>query len=153
MQETLRFQCPAASNTPVTVERETTIGKYTIMPSTDLVVDFYGLHYNANHWQRPREFLPERFDKNDPLYLAPDGKKRHAFAYAPFNGGRRVCFGKTFAEATMKIMLTYMTSHFNFEHVDEKYRDKNEYPLAHFGISGEKPPINVKLTTHIGFKD
>ena len=53
--------------------------------------------------------MPERFDKESPLYLTPDGKKRHAFAYAPFNGGRRVCFGKTFAEANLKFLIIYLT--------------------------------------------
>ena len=85
--------------------------------------------------------------------MAPNGTKRHAFAWAPFNGGKRVCFGKTFAEGTMKIMMTYLTSYFNFEHVDEKYRDKNTYPYQHFMVSGKKDPIMVKLTPHAGFQD
>ena len=114
MQETLRFESPAASNTAVVVDKETTIGKYTIKPGTEMIINFFGLHYNTDHWQRPTEFLPQRFDKDDPLNLAPDGTKRHVFAWAPFNGGKRVCFGKTFAEATMKIVMTYMTSYFNF---------------------------------------
>ena len=87
------------------------------------------------------------------MYLTPGGKKRHAFAYAPFSGGRRVCFGKTFAEATMKILATYLTQHFNFEHVDEKYREKNTYPLAHFGMFGSGNPMMLELTTHTGFQD
>ena len=123
MQETLRFHAPIPSNTPVTLDQESSIGKYKVKPSTEMVINFHGLHMNADHWQRPKEFLPQRFDKDDPLSLSPDGKKRHAFAWAPFNGGRRVCFGKTFAEATMKILATYLTSHFNFEHENEKYRE------------------------------
>ena len=30
----------------------------------------------SKEWQRPREFLPDRFDPNSPLFLTPDGKKR-----------------------------------------------------------------------------
>ena len=116
-----------------------------------MVIDFNGLHFNAKHWQRPREFLPQRFDPEDSLSLAPDGKKRHAFAWAPFNGGKRVCFGKTFAESNLKIVLTYLTSYYNFEHVDEKYRNKDTYPLAHFGVSGYKEPRIVKLTPQVSF--
>ena len=116
-----------------------------------MLVNFMGLHYNTDHWQRPKEFLPQRFDPSDPLYLSPSGTKRHAFAWAPFNGGRRVCFGKTFAEATMKITVTYLTSYFNFEHVDEMYREKNTYPYKHFGVTGKKKPLMVKFTPYTGF--
>ena len=111
-----------------------------------MTIFFHGLHMNGSQWQRPKEFLPQRFDVDDPLYQTSDGKKRHTFAYVPFNGGLRVCFGKTFAEAAMKIMMTYLTTYFNFEHVDEKYRDKDIYPISHIGMQGTKPPVMMKFT-------
>ena len=70
------------------------------------------------------EFLPERFDTSDPLYLTPDGKKRHNMAMTPFWGGPRVCFGKTLAENTMKVGLTYFTQMFDFEFEDAKFYEK-----------------------------
>ena len=154
MQETLRFQNPAAANTPVYFTKEGgTLGKYKVDTTTEIAIIFHALHTNAKQWQRPHEFLPERFDKESPLYLTPDGKKRHPFAFAGFNGGKRVCFGKTFAEATIKIVVTYLTAYFNFEHVDVEYRDKNNYPLAHFGIGGKRPPVFMTLTPNDTFKD
>ena len=69
-----------------------------------MAINLDGLHFNAKHWQRPHEFLPERFDSKNSLSLSPDGSKRHTFAWAPFNGGKRVCFGKTFAEMEMKTL-------------------------------------------------
>ena len=157
MQEALRFEAPVASATPVITLKDCTIGKYNIKKGHSLVVNFHGLHFNTKHWQKPYEFHPERFDKNHPLSKAPDGSKRHVYAWAPFNGGKRVCFGKTFAEMTMKTVMTYITSSFNFEHVNEKYRekggDKDTYPFAHFGITGKREPILVKLTQYDGFQD
>ena len=120
---------------------------------TDLFIDFYGLHFHGAHWQRPREFLPQRFDKDDPLYLAPDGQKRHPYAWTPFSGGKRACFGKTFAEAAMKIVVTYLTSFYNLKHVEAKHRDKKTYHMAHFGMAGKRSPIPVLLTPHSGFQD
>ena len=70
------------------------------------------------------EFLPERFDNNDPLFLTPDGKKRHTNAMAPWLGGPRVCFGKSLAETTMKISTTYITQMFDLEFEDPKFYDK-----------------------------
>jgi len=62
-------------------------------------VNFHGLHYNYKEWQRPHEFIPERFDNSNPLSRTPDGRKRSAVCWTPFFGGMRICFGKTFAEA------------------------------------------------------
>ena len=110
-----------------------------------MVVNFYQLHYNPSEWQRPNEFLPQRFDPTDALYLTPSGKKRNAYSFTPFNGGKRICFGKTFAESTMKVVATYMTQFFNFELLDEKYKDERVYPTAHLGMS-KNPSTLVKLT-------
>ena len=56
---------------------------------------------------------------------------------------------------TMKTLMTYLTSCYNFEHVNEKYREKSAnkdtYPFAHFGITGKLEPIMVKLTPYVGF--
>ena len=89
----------------------------------------WALHKNPKEWQRPDEFLPDRFDPASPLYLTPAGKKRHKMSWLPFSAGKRVCFGKTFAESNLKIMLTYFTQYFDFEFVDQsKYADS--YPIA-----------------------
>jgi len=56
---------------------------------------YLGLHFNSKVWQRPREFLPERFDPNNSLYFTPDGKKRNPFCFSGFGGGSRICLGKT----------------------------------------------------------
>jgi len=57
-------------------------------------------------------------------------------------GGKRICFGKTFAEATIKILVTYFTQMFNIEFVDERF--KTEFPNSHFGIS-KREKIEVIL--------
>jgi len=76
--------------------------------------------------------------------LTPEGKKRNAGAFCPFNGGMRVCLGKTFADVNIKILAAYLTQNFNFEHVEKRYQD-GEFPYAHFFTTNDKP-IMVKLT-------
>ena len=89
---------------------------------------------NANEWQKPDDFIPQRFNVNDPLSLTPAGKKRHAMSWAPWNGGKRICFGKTFAEANLKIVSTYMTQYFDLKYVEtDKYPDTNSLPKAQIG--------------------
>lgn len=150
MQETLRFQSSVSNNSPVILKKDCNIGKYRIKAGTEMIVHIQALNHSAQQWQRPDEFLPERFDKDDPLYLTPNGKKRHAFSFVPFNGGRRVCFGKTLAEANLKMIATYLTQYFNIEHVDEKFREKNVYPVSHLGMTGKKP-VFVELKQYNGF--
>jgi len=84
----------------------------------NFVINFDLLHTNSSQWQRPMEFLPERFNPQSPLYLTPDGKKRNPFSWCPFAGGKRVCFGKTLAECNLKFMGTYLTQYYNFEFED-----------------------------------
>ena len=43
---------------------------------------------------------------------------------APWGGGPRVCFGKTLAETTMKIGITYITQMFDLEFEDPKFYDE-----------------------------
>jgi len=87
-----------------------------------MTINIFGLHRNANQWQRPTEFLPDRFDPDCELSKTSDGRKRHPFAWLPFSGGKRICFGKTFAEFVVKMLVTMMTQRFDMSFVDkEKY--------------------------------
>ena len=146
MMETLRLHPPVPVSSEFTLSKDAKIGKYNIKAADKITVFLSGLHRNANEWQKPNEFIPQRFNVSDPLSLTPTGKKRQAFSWAPWNGGRRICFGKTFAEANLKIVATYMIQHFNLEYVEnEKYPDTNSLPKAMIGQS-EYPSIPVRLT-------
>lgn len=98
-----------------------------------MYLNVYGMHFNETQWQKPTEFIPERFDLDSPYSLTPTGDKRHPMAWIPFNGGKRVCFGKTFAEVNLKILQTYLTQHFDFDFVNKKFYEK--VPIAHIGQS------------------
>ena len=114
---------------PMMVIKDCKIGDYHIKAYDELIINYQGVQKLATQWQRPMEFLPDRFDSDDPLYLTPSGEKRHPYVYMPFSNGKRICFGKSFAEATMKMTLTYMTQYFNFEHEDEWFgKDTDLYP-------------------------
>ena len=102
------------------------------------------VHFNKSEWQRPYEFLPQRFDNEDELSLTPEGTKRHPFSFIPFSGGNRICFGKTFAEAKLKIVATYLSQMLDFEFVDKQY-GKKSMPLGHFCMSSN-PAILMRVT-------
>ena len=121
------------------------LGKYQFKKGDQFGFGFENVGYNSAQWQRPMEFLPERFDQTSPLYLTPDGKKRHSCSWIPFHGGQRVCFGKTLAEQNLKILISYMSQKFNIRFEDEKY--DTEFPRAQ-AEQTEYPDVWLKLTAY-----
>ena len=140
----MRMEPPASVATPVHLKCDMTLGDYQFKKGDVICNHLYGLHHNGSEWQRPYEFLPDRFDNSNELSLTPDGRKRNSGSFVPFNGGARICLGKTFADANMKIMQTYLTQNFNFEHVNQRIQ-QGQFPYSHFFQSDERP-IMVKLT-------
>ena len=137
---------PLPTSSHYCLSQDAKVGKYDVKAGDNFIINMNGLHKNRAEWQRPMEFLPERFDPTDPLSLTPAGKKRHTMSWVPFFGGKRVCFGKTFAEANLKLVSTYLTQYFDFEFVEkEKYPDTNSLPPNQVGQS-EYPSIPVRVT-------
>ena len=139
----MRFKPSGAYSFFYYATQEIKLGKYTFQKDDQLVINIEGLSLNPAEWQRPMEFLPERFDNNNPLSLTPDGKKRHPQSWVPFHGGNRVCFGKTLAESNLKILMTYLTEMFEFKFEDPLY--ETEFPGAQIDMS-HYPSVWLELT-------
>jgi cytochrome P450 len=87
-----------------------------------MILDLGGLHKNKDEWQRPSEFLPERFDEEHELSKTSSGGQRHKMSFAPFSHGKRNCLGQYFAYHSIKVMIIHMIAHFDLEFVNEKFR-------------------------------
>ena len=143
--EGLRFQGPGGVS-PIVFKQDVTLANKLKIKKGDRVrVLNWALHKHSGEWQRPHEFLPERFDPESPLYLTPSGKKRNSASWVPFSGGKRICFGKTFAESNLKIILTYFTQYFDFEYVDKSLCEGDKYPVAVM-FQSKNPPLMLQLT-------
>ena len=131
--EALRMSPPVPCSSMYAVTEDTVVlGNTKFNKGDSLVVNFTGLHRHADEWQRPHEFLPRRFDPSHDLFLTPKGRKRNPYSWSPFNGGRRICFGKTFAEASLRIVATYLSQYFNFEFVDKRF-SAGKLPIIEIG--------------------
>ena len=91
----------------------------------------------------PNEFLPERFDPSHQLSLTPGGKKRSAYSFLPFSAGRRICFGKTFAEFNLKFITLYLAVLFDFEFVNQE--QKKLHPKTQ-GFRFKYQPIPIRFS-------
>ena len=145
INEALRFMPPIQSTSNMEFNADTVCGGHQFKKGDVYVINFRGLHYHADEWQRPNEFLPDRFDPDSPLYLAPSGRKRHPFCYVPFSGGKRVCFGKTSGELNMKFMATYLSQNFNFEFVDKDKYTADVWPECYI-FNTRVPKRLVRVT-------
>ena len=81
------------------------IAGFHIPKGSGVIVSPYTLHRHPDYWDRPEEFLPERFEQRDnPAYL-------------PFGAGPRFCIGHEFALAEARVILPMILRRFDFKAV------------------------------------
>eukprot|EP00073_Rattus_norvegicus_P039475 XP_008767249.1 PREDICTED: cytochrome P450 3A2-like isoform X2 [Rattus norvegicus] len=77
-----------------------------------VMIPFYTLQHDPQHWPEPEEFLPERFSKENKGSIDP-------YVYLPFGNGPRNCIGMRFALMNMKLALTKVLQNFSFQLCEE----------------------------------
>ena len=73
VMEGLRWQAPNVSTSWLFMTQDTKVGQVTFKKGDIFNVDMNAIHFDASQWQRPYEFIPERFDNTDPISLKPNG--------------------------------------------------------------------------------
>lgn len=89
------------------------INGYEIEPGTNIIMPIYVIHHREDIWEKPFEFIPERFE-------TAALKEKHKYAYFPFGGGPRLCIGNNFALQEMQIVMILFMQHFDFQ-IDEQF--------------------------------
>ena len=97
VDETLRLY-PPVHVTNKAIVRDLDLGEVTVPAGWEVIVPEYVLYRDPTYFERPDEFLPERWHDDSPLHT--DRK-----AYFPFLTGPKFCVGSQFAllEATEAI--------------------------------------------------
>ena len=125
-------------------KKDTKVGWMNVKAYQTLQINIHGLHMNKEQWQRPEEFLPDRFDPSHPLSKTASGQKRHPQAFLPFSAGSRVCFGKNFAELHGTAVLTMFAQRFDMSFVDKELYNADNLPLLMITQS-HNPPLWLEL--------
>lgn len=115
--ESMRLHPPAPLSSTSCFSKDITINGVHFPKDSAFYINITNMNRDSEEWQRPDEFLPDRFDSESPLYARPDGGKRNPLTFSPFLGGKRICLGKTFAETTIRLTLPLLFYHFDFETV------------------------------------
>ncbi|PSR76875.1 benzoate 4-monooxygenase cytochrome P450 [Coniella lustricola] len=81
----------------------------TFIPgSVTLCAPRYSIHRLENAFERPTEFIPERWYKSPKLI-------KEKAAFAPFSMGRTMCIGKNIALAQLRLVTAALLSRYNIE--------------------------------------
>lgn len=91
VKESLRLHMPIPLLMPHMNLKQAKLGKYDIPPGTKVLVNAWWIANNPDLWEKPEQFLPDRFMKHDIEATGSD------FRYLPFGSGRRCCPGSILA--------------------------------------------------------
>ncbi|CAL4898231.1 unnamed protein product [Urochloa decumbens] len=86
---------------------------YRIPSGIRVLVNAWALGRDDTCWERPEEFVPERFMEG--AIDAASDYQGNDFRLLPFGSGRRMCPGINFATITFKIILANLLYHFDWE--------------------------------------
>jgi cytochrome P450 len=104
IDETLRLYSPAWQTMRRAI-KEDVVGGFYIPAEANIYLNSYLLHRHKSFWERPEEFMPERFSDEGIT-----GRPKHV--YMPFGGGPRICLGKYFALTELQLVLATISQRY-----------------------------------------
>jgi len=99
LKETLRLHPPLPLLLPRDTFTSVKIGGYDIPPKTRIFANAWAIQRDPKIWERPEEFLPERFENNSIDFKGQD------LEFIPFGVGRRGCPGLAFGVASVEYVI------------------------------------------------
>lgn len=111
LDETLRLY-PPTHRIGRTVVSPVVVGGHEIPVGADVLVPQWAVHRSARWYDRPLDFLPERWT---PAFRRSLPK----FAYFPFSGGPRICVGTQLAYSEVAVILSLLAQRFQYSLCDE----------------------------------
>jgi cytochrome P450 len=109
-KEAMRLYPPAYAVGREAIE-DTELGGFAVPPKTQLFAFQWVTHRDPRYFERPDEFVPERW-ASEAIQNLPK------YAYFPFGGGPRQCIGNYFAMMEIVLLLAAIGQRFKFSVVD-----------------------------------
>ena len=115
VKETLRLHPPLPLLIPhlSMAESEVDVARYTVPSGAWVMVNSWAINRDPEWWQKPEEFLPERFMEGGSASAVDF--RGNDFQFLPFGAGRRICPGINFGLATIEIMLANLVYSHDWE--------------------------------------
>ncbi|XVF49795.1 hypothetical protein PTKIN_Ptkin04bG0044300 [Pterospermum kingtungense] len=143
INETLRLH-PVA---PLLVPRKTTasvkLGGYDIPSNITVYINAWAIQRDPNWWEKPEEFIPERFENNPVDFKGQD------FHFIPFGCGRRSCPGMSFGVASVEYFVANLLYWFDWNLPASEIADNLDMS-ENFGlIVSKKARLHVLPLSHL----
>ncbi|KAH0907846.1 hypothetical protein HID58_039673 [Brassica napus] len=135
IKETLRLHPPGI------VPRQTSskwikVGGYDIPPNTKVLVNLFAVQRDPKDWDRPDEFIPERFMEKHVDFMGSKG-------YVPFGFGRRNCPGMAYGIALLEEIIANLLYRFDWKMYDgSKPEELSMEEISQFVVT-RKVPLRV----------
>uniref|UniRef100_A0AB38SSM9 Flavonol 6-hydroxylase n=1 Tax=Rudbeckia hirta TaxID=52299 RepID=A0AB38SSM9_RUDHI len=131
-KETFRLHPPLPFLLPRAPNKTCIVGGYTVPKGSTIFLNVWAIQRDPKYWEKPSEFIPERFLNNEGLekwdYSGTNPK------FFPFGSGRRRCPGIPLGEKMMMHILASLLHSF-----DWSLPEGEEYDLSDkFGIAMKK---------------
>ena len=134
INETLRLY-PIVPDVLRALREPLRLGPYEVAAGEGVDVAIMAVHHDERVFERPMEFLPERFLE----------RRYKPWEFMPFGGGHRRCIGAALASFEMAIVLAEWIGAWEFELLDERVEPKRR------GITiGPDTGVRVRLTGRRG---
>lgn len=78
------------------------VGDVYIPKGASVTVDLTAIHRHPGIWDRPNDFIPERFAEG------AEAERQKGLAWLPFSNGGRQCIGMNFSLAEQRVALSML---------------------------------------------
>lgn len=143
LKETLRLHPPVPLLIPRATRSSVTLGGYHVPAKTSVFVNAWAIQRDPEFWERPEEFVPERFENGQVDFRGQD------FEFIPFGSGRRGCPGVSFGFASLEFALANLLHWFDWK-IPETCKSGPDMDMSEaYGITcRKKVPICVQPMLH-----
>ena len=114
--------------------KEDVLMGYDVAPDTNMLLPFFVLYRHPDFWEKPNEFIPERFTPEEV-------EKRHKYLYLPFGAGARNCIGNHLVMIESIIILAILMESFDIAPIS----NEPVKPVVNFAlVPGNKVLVKIK---------
>ncbi|XP_062113410.1 phenylacetaldehyde oxime monooxygenase CYP71AN24-like [Humulus lupulus] len=110
IKEGLRLHPPAVLLVPRKTMSNAELGGYNVPENTRVFINAWAVQRDPTVWDKPDEFIPERFE-NNPIEF----KLGQDFELIPFGFGRRGCPGLEFGVTSLQYMISNLLYWFDWK--------------------------------------
>lgn len=131
VKEAMRLHPAVPLLLPHKAQNDIQVLGFNVPKESQVFVNAWAIGRDPKSWERPLEFLPQRFIESSVDYKGRD------FEFIPFGAGRRICPGMPLAIRMVNLMLASIIQPFNWKLPDGMAPDKLDME-EQFGVSLRK---------------